>query len=95
MRIDEVLHLTEERVYSSWIYDITPLTRQGLSGRLRTLIGGVSDVVMTLGNGNRYLIKDVPNSLIKRWLSSTSKGRFWHWQIKDRYPTQKLAPVKK
>lgn len=77
MRLRE-LTVTEQPVMSSWIADLTLV--RGESG----------DVVMALGDGKRYSVRAVGDQLYRAWLSSASKGRFWHQQIKGNHVTVRL-----
>lgn len=74
MKIKE-LFISEEPVISSWIADLS------LDG---------TNVIMTLGNGNSYVIQGIDSELYQSWLNAASKGRFWHNQIKNTYQVNKL-----
>jgi hypothetical protein len=77
MKIDEVV-ITEKPVISSWISDLTLV--RGRSG----------NVTMTLGNGRKYSVKKVGSKLYNQWLNASSKGMFWHQNIKKNYVVVRL-----
>lgn len=76
MRYREII--TETRVMSSWIRDLTVVNDNS------------GDVVMALSNGRRYRIQGVGKNTYYAWLASRSKGRFWHDRIKLKHITRRI-----
>jgi hypothetical protein len=72
------LILPETPVNSSWISDLTLV--KGRSG----------DVTMALGNGRRYSIKNVGKNMYAKWIVASSKGQFWHQNIKNNFQIVRL-----
>jgi hypothetical protein len=70
------LFLHEEPVLSSWIADLE------LDN---------NNVIMTLGNGISYIVKEVGEDIYSKWIAASSKGRFWHEQVKTIYEVKRLA----
>lgn len=81
MRIDDIQILTEEAVISSWIADLT---------FKRNRRNGFGDVYMTLNTGRRYVVVRVDEDLFLEWVTSMSKGKFWHSDIRGRYDVYRL-----
>lgn len=77
MRLRE-LTIREDPVLSSWIANITLVKNRS------------GDVTMRLKNGNTYSVKRVGPELYQAWLTSGSKGQFWHNQIKNNYDVVRL-----
>lgn len=71
MKINEIT-LIETPVMSSWISDLTLQNNQ-------------RDVTMSLGNGNKYRVAGVGAPLYNNWMKASSKGTFWHDQIKGNF----------
>ena len=82
MRVDE---LFEEKVYSSWIDRIDLINGNSWEEKFSSLFSRTVDVLMTLENGRKYLIQQVPKFLYQQWLRAPSKGKFFHWMIKNRF----------
>lgn len=75
MRLRQII--TEAPVLSSWIADLT-------------LMNNGRDVVMALGDGKRYRVNTVGPNLYAQWMQASSKGSFWHDQIKNQYTVTRL-----
>lgn len=71
------VELAEEEVLSSWISELNYAPQTG-------------DIIMSLFNGSRYKISNTHENVFKRWLSSPSKGKFWHRNIKNLYMVHKI-----
>jgi len=67
MRLDEIEPIAEVSVISSWISDLN---------------WDDGSVIMTLNNGREYRIHNINPITFRRWLKSSSKGKFWHSDIK-------------
>lgn len=76
MRFREII--TETRVMSSWISDLTLVNDNS------------GDVVMALLNGRRYRVRRVGQNTYDAWVASPSKGRFWHENIKLKHMVSRL-----
>jgi len=71
------LELDEDPVASSWISDIT-------------LRNNRRDIVMTIANGKKYLVKNPGMRMFRAWIQSGSKGQFWHQNIKNKFLVTRL-----
>jgi len=69
--------ISEEEVMSSWIDELTYEPHPEAEGE--------GNVEMLLGNGRAYTVYNVAYGEYEDWLSSPSKGRYWHANIKDVY----------
>lgn len=49
------------------------------------------DVTMVLGDGKRYRVNSVGPAVYQQWMQASSKGRFWHDQIKNNYTVTRLV----
>lgn len=76
MKLDE-LELDEDPVSSSWISDIT-------------LRNNKRDIVMTIANGKKYLVRNPGIKLFRAWIKTGSKGQFWHQYIKNKFLVTRL-----
>lgn len=72
MKLNELFLKDDVRVNSSWI---------------DTLDYQNGNAIMKLDDGRSYVIVGVPEQLFNRWVTSPSKGRFWHDNIKITYKT--------
>lgn len=70
MRLFEIQRLDEESVFSSWIDELDY---------------DDGNVIMTLLSGRAYQIRDVPYDVFEEWLQASSKGKFFHSDIKGLY----------
>lgn len=68
--------LTEAPVISSWISDLEFEN---------------NNVIMILGNGKEYIVKNVTFPLYQKWFNSSSKGSFWHKNIAGTYDVRRIA----
>lgn len=71
------IELYETPVMSSWIEDLTYRPKS-------------KAVIMTLLSGGRYQINNVTPILYKRWVAASSKGKFWHKNIRAKFRTLRL-----
>lgn len=74
MKINELFLNDDVRVNSSWI---------------NTLDYQNGSVIMKLDNGASYIVMNVPPETYDRWLAASSKGEFWHINIKPIYKTSR------
>lgn len=72
MKLLELTMLNEEMVFSSWIEELEYID---------------GDVVMTLLSGRSYTVYAVPEEIFDEWVTSPSKGKFWHSDIRGIYTT--------
>ena len=49
------------------------------------------ELEVTFITGRRYLYAGVPEEVVRRFRSATSKGRFFNANIRDRYAYRELA----
>lgn len=75
MKAEEILN--EKSVNSTWITDLT----YNRPNKILT---------MRLSNGISYSIPGITRAMFDRWVNSPSKGFFFHENIKDRYPVNKI-----
>ena len=64
------MEINEEFVFSSWIEELEYDN---------------GDVIMSLLSGHKYRVYDVDEDKYKEWLDSLSKGKFFHYSIKDEH----------
>ena len=76
MRLSEIA-LIEEPVMSSWIEDLTYDEANG-------------GTIMSLNNGNQYLVNGMSEDDFTFWLESDSKGKHWHAYIRDLHNVDRL-----
>jgi hypothetical protein len=75
MRLSE-LQIDEVAVLSSWIADLE-IDRDG-------------DVLMTLNNGRAYVVQRAGDDVYRAWTGASSKGKFWHSDIKGNYSVRRV-----
>lgn len=75
MRVSEFL--VEKPVESSWITNLT-------YNRPNKVI------TMRLSNGKMFSIPGITRSMFERWTNVSSKGRFFHDQIRDKYQVNRI-----
>lgn len=71
----KIIELLEATVKSSWISDIT------YDGK---------DVILTVRDGKRYLIKNMPKNVVRNWLRSKSKGAYWNKRLSKVYKSTRV-----
>lgn len=76
MRFIEIL--TEKKVMSSWIHDITYNRKNKI-------------LYMTLQDGRKYAITEFSRTEFERWYRASSKGKFWHAFVKGFYDVTRVA----
>ena len=76
MRFNEI-KLVEDPVDSSWIEDLA--YDESSDG-----------VIMSLNNGNQYLVNNMSEDDFMFWLQSDSKGKHWHTYIRDLHNVDRL-----
>lgn len=94
MKIEEIV-LTEQSFFSKWLGKLAPVKDHSkvMSSWISSLTlvkNDSGDVTMALGNGYRYSVKGVGRRLFKKWVRSSSKGKFWHKHIKNKYHVERL-----
>ena len=94
MKIEEIV-LVEQSFISRWFSKILPVRNHSkvMSSWITSLTlvkNNSGDVTMALGNGYRYSIKGVGRPIFKKWVRSSSKGKFWHKHIKNKYHVERL-----
>lgn len=75
MKIFEIL--TEKPVSSSWIDDISYDRPK-------------KTITLRLGNGKKYQITAPTRTTFEKWVSSFSKGQYFHFNIKDEYNIRRI-----
>jgi hypothetical protein len=91
MKINEIIELDEKTVDSSWISRVDygqyyrDLKKDRSQDQNKKSAPKVSDVIITVKDGRKYTVHDVPHSVYKNWAKAPSKGQFWHRFIRDRY----------
>lgn len=91
MKINEIIQLTEKDIDSSWLSQVNygqyyrAFKKDRTPEQLKKNAPKTSDVIITVRDGRRYTVHDVPHAVYKAWVASPSKGQFWHRFIRDRY----------
>lgn len=69
--------LFEKNVTSTWIVDLS-------NNRTKKIVS------MTLNNGRRYEIYNVSRRMFDKWHAASSKGKFWHDNVKGFYSVKRV-----
>lgn len=85
MKINEIILLSEKIVDSSWLSDIRYDRKPRSQADKKSKTPKFSDVIITLRDGHKYTVHDVPYKVYRMWVTAPSRGVFWHKNIKNQY----------
>lgn len=85
MIVSDIIPLTEKIVDSTWLMDIKYDRKPRSEQEKKSKVPKVSDVIITLRDGHRYTVHNVPYKVYREWVTAPSRGVFWHKNIKNAY----------
>lgn len=51
---------------------------------------GTRDLTITFTTGSKYIYRDVPQAVVRRFTTAESQGMFFHTHIRNKFETEKV-----